>query len=197
MAQRLSEAFLDAYRNLSRGRNASAEVLRAVKNGYDSALEMTHPLNSAMGMPLKAATDLTRDIKAVSDLAREIKTVKSLTSGGKERKVGTYMSSMSEDKPVSSESDARKYQEKDEYRAKKEARKNAPAEDPDEYVEFTYVPGDTFGQKILDLGIATDNGLWGDNGDVAYYTQQLIDGGYLDANGNVKLGVPIRLKKRK
>lgn len=68
---------------------------------------------------------------------------------------------------------------------------------PDDYIEFIYNPGDTFGQKILDLGIATNNGLWGDNGDVAYYTQQLIDGGYLDGNGNVKLGVPIRLKKRK
>lgn len=114
-----------------------------------------------------------------------------------ERKVRTYISSVSEDKPVSSESDAREYQKKDEYRAKKEARKNAPVENPDDYVEFTYVPGDTFGQKILDLGIGTDNGLWGENGDVAFYTQQLIDGGYLDDNGNVKLGVPIRLKKRK
>lgn len=75
--------------------------------------------------------------------------------------------------------------------------KEQTKENPDDYVEFTYVPGDTFGQKILDLGIGTDNGLWGENGDVAFYTQQLIDGGYLDDNGNVKLGVPIRLKKRK
>lgn len=79
----------------------------------------------------------------------------------------------------------------------KTEQKTAPAENPDDFIEFTYVPGDTFGQKILDLGIGTDNGLWGENGDVAYYTQQLIDGGYLDDNGNVKLGVPIRLKKRK
>lgn len=67
----------------------------------------------------------------------------------------------------------------------------------DDFIEFSYKPGDTFGQKIIDLGIGTDKGLWGDDGDVAYYTQQLIDGDYLDANGNVKLGVPIRLKKRK
>ena len=73
----------------------------------------------------------------------------------------------------------------------------AETESKDDYIEFTYKPGDTFGQKILDLGIGTDNGLWGDNGDVAYYTKQLYDGGYLDGNGNVKLGVPIRLKKRK
>ena len=102
-----------------------------------------------------------------------------------------------EDRTVLMERDAKKKRERDEWRAKKEAKKNEPAENPDDYIEFTYNPGDTFGQKILDLGIATNNGLWGNNGDVAYYTQQLIDGGYLDGNGNVKLGVPIRLKKRK
>lgn len=83
---------------------------------------------------------------------------------------------------------------------KEEPKKEEPKkeeENPDDFVTFYYVPGDTFGQKILDLGIATDNGLWGDNGDVNYYTKQLIDGGYLDARGNVKLGVPIKLKKRK
>ena len=79
----------------------------------------------------------------------------------------------------------------------KKEEKKKEEENPDDFVTFYYVPGDTFGQKILDLGIGTDNGLWGDNGDVNFYTQQLIDGGYLDANGNVKLGVPIKLKKRK
>lgn len=91
-------------------------------------------------------------------------------------------------------------EELDEYyknKKPKEGVKEKTKENPEDYIEFTYNPGDTFGQKILDLGIATNNGLWGDNGDVAYYTQQLIDGGYLDGNGNVKLGVPIRLKKRK
>lgn len=91
-------------------------------------------------------------------------------------------------------------EELDEYyktKNSKEKPKEKTKENPDDYIEFTYNPGDAFGQKILDLGIATNNGLWGDNGDVAYYTQQLIDGGYLDGNGNVKLGVPIRLKKRK
>lgn len=70
-------------------------------------------------------------------------------------------------------------------------------ENEDDYITFSYQPGDNFGQKIIDLGLATGNGLWGDNGDVNFYTQQLVDGGYLDANGNVKLGVPIRLKRRK
>lgn len=69
--------------------------------------------------------------------------------------------------------------------------------EPYKTVEFSYEPGDTFGQKILDLGIATDNGLWGEDGDVAYYTQQLRDGGYLDDYGNVKLYTPIKLKVRK
>lgn len=91
-------------------------------------------------------------------------------------------------------------EELDEYyktKNSKEKPKEETKENPDDYIEFTYNPGDSFGQKILDLGIATNNGLWGDNGDVAYYTQQLIDGGYIDGSGNVKLGVPIRLKKRK
>lgn len=91
-------------------------------------------------------------------------------------------------------------EELDEYyknKKPKEGGKEKTKENPEDYIEFTYNPGDAFGQKILDLGIATNNGLWGDNGDVAYYTRQLIDGGYLDGNGNVKLGVPIRLKKRK
>lgn len=70
-------------------------------------------------------------------------------------------------------------------------------EDPNDFIEFTYNPGETFGQKILDLGLATDNGLWGDNGDVNFYTKQLIDGGYLDQNGNIRIGSPIRLRRRK
>lgn len=54
-----------------------------------------------------------------------------------------------------------------------------------------------FGQKIVDLGLATDKGLWGSDGDVAFYTKQLYEQGALDANGNLKIGVPIKLKRRK
>ena len=54
-----------------------------------------------------------------------------------------------------------------------------------------------FGQKIIDLGLATDKGLWGSDGDVQFYTKQLYDQGALDANGNLKIGVPIKLKRRK
>lgn len=93
------------------------------------------------------------------------------------------------------------FDENGDIHAKGEAANDAAApvetEDEDDFVTFSYQPGDTFGQKIIDLGLATGNGLWGDNGDVNFYTKQLIDGGYLDANGNVKLGVPIRLKRRK
>lgn len=75
-------------------------------------------------------------------------------------------------------------------------------EDSDEYVTFTIPRANDpeyggFAQKILDLGIATDKGLWGADGDVAFYTKQLYDQGALDANGNLKIGVPIRLRKRK
>lgn len=54
-----------------------------------------------------------------------------------------------------------------------------------------------FGQKIVDLGLATDKGLWGSDGDVQFYTKQLYEQGALDANGNLKIGVPIKLKRRK
>lgn len=81
-------------------------------------------------------------------------------------------------------------------KAKEEAAKKAE-DDKDSYVVFTYEPGDTFGQKIIDLGIMSENGLWGENGDVAYYQQQLRDGDYLDENGNIRIGEPIKLKKRK
>lgn len=54
-----------------------------------------------------------------------------------------------------------------------------------------------FGQKIVDLGLATDNGLWGSNGDVQFYTKQLYEQGALDKNGNLKIGVPIKLRRRK
>lgn len=66
-----------------------------------------------------------------------------------------------------------------------------------DYVTFTYKPGDTFGQKIVDLGLATKNGLWGTDGDVNFYTRQLIEQGALDDNGNVKLGQTFKLRRRK
>lgn len=69
-------------------------------------------------------------------------------------------------------------------------------EDEGEYVEYTYKPGDTFGQVVMDLGLESGNGLWGDSGDVNFYTQQLIDQGALDSNGNIPIGTTIRLKKR-
>lgn len=78
-----------------------------------------------------------------------------------------------------------------------DAPKETETEDEGEEIEFSYNPGDTFGQKIIDLGLATDNGLWGDNGDVAYYTKQLRDQGALDAYGNVILGKTWKLKRRK
>lgn len=54
-----------------------------------------------------------------------------------------------------------------------------------------------FGQKILDLGLATDKGLWGADGDVQFYTKQLYEQGAVDRNGNLKIGVPIKLRRRK
>ena len=54
-----------------------------------------------------------------------------------------------------------------------------------------------FGQKIVDLGLATDKGLWGSDGDVQFYTKQLYEQGAVDKNGNLKIGVPIKLRRRR
>lgn len=72
----------------------------------------------------------------------------------------------------------------------------------DDVVEFTLPKANDpnykgFGQKIIDLGLATDHGLWGADGDVEFYTKQLYDQGALDERGNLKIGVPIKLKRRK
>lgn len=61
-------------------------------------------------------------------------------------------------------------------------------------VYYTYKQGDTFGQVIKDLGLATSNGLWGSNGDVAYYTEQLRSQGI---TGNIPVGTTIKLVPRK
>lgn len=54
-----------------------------------------------------------------------------------------------------------------------------------------------FGQKIVDLGLATNKGLWGSDGDVQFYTKQLYEQGAVDKNGNLKIGVPIKLRRRR
>lgn len=67
-----------------------------------------------------------------------------------------------------------------------------------EVVEYTYKPGDTFGQVILDLGLNTDKGLWGADGDVAYYNEQLKNQGIWPngQQGNIPVGTTIKLQRR-
>lgn len=65
-------------------------------------------------------------------------------------------------------------------------------------IEYTYKPGDTFGQVLVDLGLATDKGLWGSDGDVAFYDQQLWAQGAPDpVTGFIPVGTTIKLRKRK
>lgn len=63
---------------------------------------------------------------------------------------------------------------------------------------YTYKPGDTFGQVIKNLGLESGNGLWGENGDVAYYTQQLIDQGVWEDGvpHDIPIGTTIKLRHR-
>lgn len=60
-------------------------------------------------------------------------------------------------------------------------------------VQYTYKSGDTFGQVISDLGLATEHGLWGADGDVNYYTAQLHAASIY---GNIPVGTTITLIKR-
>jgi len=78
----------------------------------------------------------------------------------------------------------------------KAAPEPTPTPTPTKKVKYTYKQGDTFGQVICDLGLKTSHGLWGEDGDVAYYTEQLIAQGALDANGNVIVGRTIYLTPR-
>lgn len=67
----------------------------------------------------------------------------------------------------------------------------------DDSYDIPFLEGDTLGDVINELGIGTKNGLWGPNGDVAYYTLQLLNQGALDKNGNIRPGTIIKLKRRK
>lgn len=62
-------------------------------------------------------------------------------------------------------------------------------------VSYTYGKGDYFSKVLKKLGLDEGN-LWGKNGTVAYYTQQLIAQDMLDARGNVKIGKPFTLTRR-
>lgn len=65
-------------------------------------------------------------------------------------------------------------------------------------IEYTYKPGDTFGQVLVDLGLATDKGLWGKGGDVEFYDKQLWSQGAPDpVTGFIPIGTKIKLRKRK
>lgn len=54
-------------------------------------------------------------------------------------------------------------------------------------IKYTYVKGDYFSKVLVKLGLDEGN-LWGKDGTVAYYTEQLIAQDMLDDNGNVKIG---------
>jgi hypothetical protein len=72
-----------------------------------------------------------------------------------------------------------------------------PTPEPDNKVWYTYKQGDTFGQVLKDLGL-DENHLWGEDGTVKYYTDQLwaTQPEVFDANGNIKIGVPFYLIPR-
>lgn len=70
---------------------------------------------------------------------------------------------------------------------------STPQTAPSSEVSYTYKSGDTFGQVILNLGLQTNHGLWGEDGDVAFYTNQLHEQGIY---GNIPVGTTIKLRRR-
>ena len=62
-------------------------------------------------------------------------------------------------------------------------------------LKYTYQKGDYFSKVLVTLGL-DENNLWGPDGTVAYYTDQLIAQDMLDSNGNVKIGIPFTLTRR-
>lgn len=81
--------------------------------------------------------------------------------------------------------------------AKKEEPKKDEVKKPtakkDNSISYTYKPGDTFGQVIVNLGLKTSHGLWGPDGDVEYYNKQLAAQGI---TGNIPIGTAIKLTPR-
>lgn len=83
-----------------------------------------------------------------------------------------------------------------------EPKEEEKEEEDSETIEYTYKPGDTFGQVVKDLGLESGNGLWGANGDVEYYSKQLEDqlwkSGVWEQGSrqNIPIGTTIRLKRR-
>lgn len=71
---------------------------------------------------------------------------------------------------------------------------NKDTQEKEKVYEYTYAPGDTFGKVIMKMGLSDGRNLWGPDGDVAYYAQQLRDQGI---SGNIPVGTKIKLKKRK
>lgn len=75
----------------------------------------------------------------------------------------------------------------------KSSNKSSSTKKSDSSVSYVYQSGDTFGQVIKSLGLSTSHGLWGEDGDVRYYTEQLHEQGIY---GNIQVGTEIKLTPR-
>lgn len=68
-----------------------------------------------------------------------------------------------------------------------------------ETFNFQINPGDNyngFASKLAEMGEVSEFGLWGEDGDVEFYRQQLKDQDALDENGNIRIGQFISLRRR-
>ena len=70
-----------------------------------------------------------------------------------------------------------------------------PTPESGDKINYVYVKGDYFSKVLVRLGL--DEGhLWGEDGTVKYYTNQLVEQNVLDYRGNVLIGVPFTLTRR-
>lgn len=70
-----------------------------------------------------------------------------------------------------------------------------PTPEPAKQITYTYVKGDYFSKVLVKLSL--DEGkLWGKDGTVRFYTNQLIQQNVLDRRGNVIIGKPFTLTRR-
>lgn len=70
-----------------------------------------------------------------------------------------------------------------------------PIPEPVKGITYTYKKGDYFSKVLVKLGL-DENKLWGKDGTVRFYTNQLIQQNVLDRRGNVKIGVPFTLTRK-
>lgn len=124
---------------------------------------------------------IRRGAYATSNLVDQIKNIIDMNNNGNKTDSTETVEVKAEEEPAKPE----------------EPKKPEEKESAEDIVTYTYKPGDTFGQVLLNLGLSDGTNLWGQGGDVDFYTQQLREQNALNSLGNIPIGTTIRLRRRK